>query len=229
MSSVASLTGSSSELSLLQQLLARQNGTTGSTSSTSSLGTQSRQDMRRARFEADFIDAAVAAGLNSADVDKVEDEIKAAVTAVQQKSDGTTDQREATKNAIDGVLQKHGVDLKKFQSELQSSMGGAGGPPPGGPPPGGPGGADLESRFNDAAVAAGLDAGKTDELQSKIKSAIGQALENSDGSTDPRQTIQDAIDSLLKEYGVDLTKFKSLMQSTTNRMSGAIPLVDEKA
>ena len=227
MSSIDSISGSSSGLSLLQQLLARQSETASST--TSLLGSGSTNKSSSNDFETNILNAAVAAGLSTDEVDTVQDEIKAAIAAAKKDSGSSADQGAAVRNAIDGVLQKHGVDLEKFRSEMQSSMGGpggAGGPPPGGPPPGGAG---LESKFNDAAVASGLDASKTDELQSKIKSMIEETLQNSDGTTDSRQTIQSAIDSLLKDYGVDLTKFKNQMQSSATGMSGAIPLLDEQA
>jgi hypothetical protein len=230
MSSIERISGSSSGLSLLQQLLARQQATASST--TSLLGSGSTTKSNSDDFETKLLNAAVAAGLSTDEVDSVQSEIEDAIAAAKQNSGSSTDQGATVRSAIDGVLQKHGVNLEKFRTEMQSSMGGpggAGGPPPGGPPPGGPRGAGFESKFNDAAVSAGLDASKTDELQSKIQSLIGQTLQTSDGTTDPRQTIQSAIDSLLKDYGVDLTKFKSQMQSSSNGMSGAIPLLDEQA
>jgi hypothetical protein len=226
MSSIDSISGSSSELSRLQQLLARQRGTTGSVTA---LGAGAANDSRRADFEAKFNEAAVAAGLDTEEVAGVQDEIQAAIAAATKKSDGTTDQREVIRGAIDGVLQKHGVDLEKFRSAMQSSMGGAGGPPPGGPPPGVARGAEFEAQFTDAAVAAGLDAGKADELQNQIKSLVQETLQNSAGTTDPRQAVQSAIDGLLEEYGVDLDQFKSQLQSSMSGLQGAIPLIDEQA
>jgi hypothetical protein len=226
MSSIDSISGSSSGLSLLQQLLARQRGETTGTSAVSGTSTG---DSRRAEFETKFNEAAVAAGLDSSAVEGLQDEIKSAISAALKTSDSTTDRQQVIEEAIDGVLEKHGVDLEKFQSEMQSTMGTAGSPPPGGPPPGGARGAEFESKFNDAAIAAGLDADKADELQEKIKTTIEETLQNSDGSTDPRQAVQSAIDSLLEQYGVDLNEFKSQMQPSNSSTSGAIPLFDEQA
>jgi hypothetical protein len=226
MSSIENVSGVSADLLQLRQLLARQSG---SSSDVSQTGTARGNDARRADFDAKFKAAALAAGLDPTAADSLQDEIDAAVSAVAQTSDSSADQRETIKGAIDAVLQKHGVDLEKFKSEMESGMRGAGGPPPNGPPPSGARQADFEAKFTQAAVAAGLDPTEADGLQDEIKSAIDEVLKNADSSSDPRQSIQAAIDKLLKEHGVDLTTFKSQLQSLTGDSQGRMPLVDEQA
>ncbi len=180
-------------------------------------------DSRRAEFEAKFKEAALAAGLDQNAAAGLQDEIDAAVAAATQKSDGTSDRRQVMQNAIDSVLQKHGVDLEKFHSLMRPPAGHAGGPPPGAS-----GKADFEAKFTQAALAAGLDSQSADGLQDEIKSTIDQALTNADTQTDVRQTIQDAVDSVLKKHGVDLTTFKSQLQLLTGAPQGTVSLVDEQ-
>jgi hypothetical protein len=224
MSSIDALNGTSSNLPL-SQLLARQ-----ATGAVRQFQKGADQD-----FEARFNAAALAAGLDPQAVGGLQEEIQSALDAATQNSDSTTDRRQVVQNAIDGVLQKHGVDLAKFKSQMQSmggpgGPGGAGGPPPGGGPPGGAQGADFQAKFKDAAVSAGLDAGDADSLQDEINAAIDQVLKNSDEETDPRQAIQDAIDKLLADHGVDLDAFKSELQSSLGGTSSqTIPLIDTQA
>ena len=186
-------------------------------------------DSRRAEFEAKFNEAALAAGLDPEAAAGLQDEIKAAIAAAKQKSDTTADPRQVIQNAIDGVLQKHGVDLKQFKSQMQAGMRGPGGSPPNSGPPDESRKAEFEAKFMDAALAAGLDSESADGLQKEIQSAISDVLNTSFDSTDPRQAIQDAIDALLKEHGVDLEKFKSQLQALTGGSQGTVPLVDEQA
>ncbi len=192
-------------------------------------------DSRRAEFEARFKQAALAAGLDSTAADGLQDEIKAAVNAARQSAGSTTDRRQAMQQAIDGVLQKHGVDLDKFHELMQppsggpSGPGGAGGPPPGGPPDAGGSSrqADFQAKFTQAALASGLDSSEADSLQSEIEAAISSLLNSSSEQSDLREAIQAAVDSLLEKYGVDLDEFKSQLQSLAS--GNTLPLVDELA
>jgi len=186
-------------------------------------------DSRRIEFETKFKEAALSAGLDPAAADGLQDEIREAIAAATQQSDSTADRRQVVQNAIDGVLQKHGVDLEKFHSQMKPQMAGPGGSPPGQQPPSESGRADFEAKLTEAAVASGLDPEAADELQEEIKSAIDGVLAFTDGATDPRQTIQDMIDSLLEKYGVDLDEFKSQLQSLMGGPSTDFPLVDERA
>jgi glycine cleavage system regulatory protein len=186
-------------------------------------------DSRRAEFEAKFTEAALAAGLDPKAADGLQDEIKAAIAAATQKSDSATDRRQVIQNAIDGVLQKHGVDLEKFKSQMQAGMGGPGSPPPNSGPPGDSRRSDFEAKFKEAALAAGLDPKAADGLQDEIESAISETLKNTTGAADPREAIQDAVDDWLKEHGVDLEKFKSQLQSAMGGTPGMVSLVDVQA
>jgi len=225
MSSIESMSGLSGELTQLRQLLARQGGT----SSLAQTGAGRGNDSRRAEMEAKFNAAALAAGLDPSAVDGLQDEMQSAIAAATQNSSGTSDQQSTVQAAVDGVLQKHGVDLTKFKSQMQATMGGPGSPPPDASSAGDSQRADFEASFTEAAVAAGLDVGAADGLQDEIKSTIDQVLTKADSKADPRQAIQDAIDALLKGHGVDLEKFKSQLQSRTGTSQGMVPLVDEQA
>ncbi len=226
MTSIDSVNGSGTGLTLLQQLLELQRTDTDNTSS----GRVGRGgDSKRLGFDAKLGEAAVAAGLDADSLSDVRDEIESAIAAAKETAGDASDPGQAIREAIDGVLEKHGVDLEKFRSELQAGMG-AGGTPPAGPPPtGGPRGAQSESAFDEAAIAAGLDSDYLDELHEKINSIIDEAMSNSDDETDARQSIQSAIDSLLEEYGVNLDEFKSQMQSGMSGTQGSLPLLDEQA
>ncbi len=185
----------------------------------------------RGGFDAKFKEAALASGLKAEDVDALQADIQAAVAQVKESSNGTTDDRDATKSAIDSVLQKYGVDMEKFQSAMKppsGGPGGAGGPPPGGGPQGG-GKAEFQAQFMQAAEAAGLDSSSADELQEEIDATISNLLSSSSDSSDTRTSIQSAIDSLLEKYGVDLDKFTSAMQQYTGQAQTSFPLVDEQA
>ncbi len=229
MSSVGNVR-SSTELSQLFQRLSRQ---AEAANGTSAAGTRQTDSSRRADFEAKILEAALAAGLDPSAANGLKDEINSAISAATKNSDGTTDEREAVKNAVDSVLQQHGVDLEKFRSQMQPPQGGAGSPPPGGPPPGGPppgdgGGGDLKTRVTEAAVAAGLDSSETDSIQEQMDSIITSLVDNSDDTTDTKSTIQEAIDKLLAKHGVDLNEFRQQMQAGSGG-TDKYSLVDERA
>ena len=71
--------------------------------------------------------------------------------------------------------------------------------------------------------ASGVDVQKLDSLQDKIKSAVTSAIQNSQnsgGTTDMQQVIQDAVDKTLKDNGIDPNQLKQEMQSA---MGGVMP------
>jgi hypothetical protein len=222
MSSVESMSGAGVEI---PQWFRRLAGQRGGTDASFEIGTGPPHDSRRAEFGAKFQEAALAAGLDPAAANGLQDEIKAAITEALKTSDATTDRRQVIQDAVDGVLEKHGVNLEKFKSQLPSAPGGTGAPPPGPPPSRDARRAEFQTRFAEAAIAAGLDPTKADGLQDEIEAAISEVLQGSDGTTDPRQAIQDAVDNLLKEHGVDLAMFRSQLQSAL----GGARLVDEQA
>ncbi len=199
------------------------------------------QDARRAEFEARFTQAAVAAGLDPSATGSLQDEIRTAVAAALKNADGTSDRRQVTQSAIDGVLESHGVDLEKFRAQMQppaggaggpggpGGPGGAGGPPPQGPPPDQAQESDLEETVTQAALAAGLDEDSADELQGELESMLDEILANASQMSNPKRAIQDAIQSLLQSYGVDVNEFQSQFQRLTGGTQGTVRLVDEQA
>jgi hypothetical protein len=78
--------------------------------------------------------------------------------------------------------------------------------------------AELESFFENALVAAGLDSSKVDEVKTAISSAVSSALSTSDGTTDPRQVVGQAVAQTLQEYGVDTDALKEQMKSQMGSM-----------
>ncbi len=88
----------------------------------------------------------------------------------------------------------------------------AGGFPPGGPPEGGA--AVLADKVGAFAKAAGLDSETVTSLQDQLGSGISAALEDTDGSADPRELIGGAILSTLEEYGLDGEAFLSELKAS---------------
>jgi len=75
------------------------------------------------------------------------------------------------------------------------------------------GGEQFKAAFSQAAQDAGLDPSKTDDLQKQIDAAIENARKNNTGSGDSRQSIQDAVDGVLKQNGVDVSKFHDALKA----------------
>lgn len=222
MSRIESISGSVSDATSLLRQLARQRESEDNRLTSDSKTTN---ESRRAEFMAQIKEAALAAGLDPAAADGLQDEIDAAITEATQSGGYTGDGGDAVRSAIDGVLQKHGVDLEAFRNALQSLSSGS--RPPG--PPSDAQRADFDAKFKEAALAAGLDPDDADSLQSEIKSVISEVLRSQDGTTDPRQAIQDAIDGLLKEHGVDIDVFKSRLAAAVGGSQDTVPLLDERA
>jgi len=72
--------------------------------------------------------------------------------------------------------------------------------------------------------AQGIDGTSLSDLRSKIESAVTTAKQNSDGSTDDRESVRSAIDGVLKEAGVDLDKFDELLAKHRVRPTALRPL-----
>jgi len=68
---------------------------------------------------------------------------------------------------------------------------------------------DLES----ALKAAGADPAKLPELEQQIQDAVEKARQNTGGSTDPRTAIQDAVNKVLSDNGLDPAKFDAQMKA----------------
>lgn len=109
--------------------------------------------------------------------------------------------------------------LQRLSGQGESSKGFAsrGSPPAGGVPPGGPPegcATAITDKVGAFAEAAGLDAETVASLQDKLSSAISAALEEMDGSTDPRELIDGTILSTLEEYGLDGQAFLSELKAS---------------
>lgn len=221
MSSIDGVSGSGVDISTLRQMLARQE----SVCECASLGGDETKEERRLAFEEAFTEAALAAGLDPEAADGLQDEIRSAIAEALKSSEDQTDRQQVVRDAVDGVLEEHGVDLEAFKSRMEPPHGKAGGPPPEGPPPDGAGQTEVDSQFLEAALAAGLDPEAADGLQDEIEAAIEEALRSVQEAADPRQLAQKAVDGVLEKNGVDLGAFQSQLWSAI----GGTQLIDEQA
>ena len=69
--------------------------------------------------------------------------------------------------------------------------------------------AELES----ALKAAGADPAKLPELEQQIQDAAQKASQSTEASTDPRTAIQDAVNKVLSDNGLDPAKFDAQMKA----------------
>ncbi len=125
--------------------------------------------------------------------------------------------------SIIGSVGGSGLDLtqmlQRLTGESESSQGQAvrGSPPEGAPPPGGPpdgGGGMISDKVGEFAKSAGLDSETVAALQEELDTAINEALEEADESTDVREVIDGAIQATLDEYGLDGEAFLSEMKAS---------------
>lgn len=72
--------------------------------------------------------------------------------------------------------------------------------------------AEFKAQFESKAKAAGVDVEKLGSLKDQIQSAVTSALDSSGGTSDPRDTIQSAINGVLKENGIDPDELKSKLE-----------------
>jgi hypothetical protein len=76
----------------------------------------------------------------------------------------------------------------------------------------------AEVRNQLADLVGGTD--KLDALDQKIQAAVTEALGNNQGSKDPRQVVENAIDSTLKDNGLDVSAFRKVMASALPQHGG---------
>jgi len=153
----------------------------------------------------------LSAGLDASKLEEVQAEIKSAVSEAVSGSDGSTDPREAARQAIDSTLEKYGVDTAQLKESMDAMR--PQGPPGGGPGgPGGPGSAGGPGGgIAEALDALGVDSSKTDEIQSAIESAI-ESARSTDGSDD-REAVKSAVHEVLDGYGIDSAAFDAQMEA----------------
>ena len=76
-----------------------------------------------------------------------------------------------------------------------------------------PVGVEQRAQFESDAKAAGIDIQGLESLHGEIETAVQGAIQGSDGTTDHRQAVQDAVDGVLKQHGFDPAQLKSQFQS----------------
>ncbi len=86
----------------------------------------------------------------------------------------------------------------------------------GGRPPEPP--AELKAQFESAAQQAGIDTEKLSGLSDQIGEAISGALEGFDGTGDPREAVETAVNGVLKDNGIDPEKLKEQLKSVGEKL-----------
>jgi len=198
------------------QKLARKQAEAARTSTDTS---QTSASSQVGAFQSQFESALIKAGLDSSQLDAVRSDIQSTMSSVIGQSDGTTDPREAVREAVDKMLQeKYGVDTDKLNEQMRSSMGSRPpGPPPGGAGgPGGPGGGGSPEDFGEKVTSAleslGLDSSQVEEISSEITSAVSSMMEDSHESGDP-DAVKNTVHETLAKYGIDTDAFDEQMEA----------------
>lgn len=78
---------------------------------------------------------------------------------------------------------------------------------------GGRGHAQRKADFESALTAAGADPSKVSTIESQIQAAIKSARSGASDSGNSRAAVQTAIDTVLKNNGVDASKFQAAIRS----------------
>lgn len=211
MSGILGVNGSSNSQLLEQlQLLSRQRTETKSGTSTE---TSQTGEARQVQFESMLEDALSQAGLDESEIDEIRSEVHEALSSALSQSDTTTDPRKAASDAIDSILQEHGIDTEALKQDMKSQAGSMRppGPPPGGP--GGPGGGqgDFGSKVSEALTSAGVDSSRIEEIQSAIDTAVDSAQQSGDNGSET--DIKAVVHNVLDEYGVDQDAFDAAMEA----------------
>jgi hypothetical protein len=140
MSTIASISNSGVDATtLLQKLIAQQ---TGDSTNTASAASQKSSESPPEDFPSKLGEALQALGVSKDDATTIQDEIKSAIAAALQNQESDAASRDAVREAIEGTLEKHGLDPDTVRKQFESMFGkpgSAGGPgngsPPSGPPP----------------------------------------------------------------------------------------------
>ena len=80
--------------------------------------------------------------------------------------------------------------------------------------------ARMNQVFNTALQAMGVDSSKAASIIKQIQPAVQDAAKSSDGSSDPRAAIQQAVDGVLKKNGIDPQQFKTQFQAAMKKLGG---------
>lgn len=139
-------------------------------------------------------------------------QIDEAISMLESESSSGTVSRDVIRSTIDGVLEANGIDRAEVGEAIRAngparSGGSPGSGRPNGPPPPPRQDESETSTVESALLSAGVDESSTDDLIRQIVDAIGELTPdlNSNASV---EDIQSALNSVLKENGVDLELFE---------------------
>ncbi|MBN2584225.1 MAG: hypothetical protein JXL80_14275 [Planctomycetes bacterium] len=158
-------------------------------------------------------------GLSAEEISDLQEQIGSAIQTAMESSNGG-DLKTITDEAIAGVLEDNGIDVEEFDAIMESMAGQMGMPPaPGqGPPPG-----EFTAQLEAVGEQLGLSVSEVSDLKSQIDAAVQAATENLDDGSDPRAAIEEAVNGVLEDNGIDVEEFKSVMQSAAREMGPPPP------
>ncbi|HRX84131.1 MAG TPA: hypothetical protein P5572_03850 [Phycisphaerae bacterium] len=70
----------------------------------------------------------------------------------------------------------------------------------------------FENEVGSFGEASGLDSDDVAALKQDVHTAIDNALQNANGSQDPRELVKSAVESTLQSYGLDASAFEAQLQ-----------------
>ncbi|HWB18974.1 MAG TPA: Clp protease N-terminal domain-containing protein [Phycisphaerales bacterium] len=153
-------------------------------------------------MKARFQSALESAGVDSSKIPDIMQQIDDAASKVRSSGGD----RNAVKSAIDGVLNDNGVDVQAFRKALDAHH-------HKGPRQAAPSGANfaaqLQSQFEFALNAVGVDSGKVPDILSQITSALSQVRTQGGNHA----SVKSAIDDILTSNGVDVQKFNDALEA----------------
>ena len=79
----------------------------------------------------------------------------------------------------------------------------------------------FEARLDAAAQNAGLSSSQVSQLHTDLQNAIQGALQGASGTSDQRGAVKDAVDSVLKKYGIDPAAVKPQHTGRAHHHHGA--------
>jgi hypothetical protein len=78
----------------------------------------------------------------------------------------------------------------------------------------------MDQASNMALQAMGVDSTKAASITKQIQSAVQDATKNSNGSSDKRAAIQQAVDGVLNQNGIDPEQYKTQVQAAMKKLGG---------
>ena len=86
--------------------------------------------------------------------------------------------------------------------------------------------AQFMAQFEAAAKSAGVDSSKLGDLERQVQEAVQNTLK-AGGSGDKRAAIRDAVDSVLKNNGIDPGRFRSALETQRTHKKDHPPVLRE--